>query len=192
MRRNLPNLVTFTRFIFVVAMAVVAALGESRGWFLGWLAAALVSDALDGFLARRLKVESEFGRKLDSWADYAMVPAGLYGLWVFWPDCVYREASWLVTGIVAFFAAVIYGLVRWRRILAYHTWASKALAVLLSLSLVPLLAGWSAAPFHVVVVLGVLSATEELAIALVLPGFSGTMPSLWHALRRRRESRKRA
>jgi hypothetical protein len=35
-------------------------------------------------------------------------------------------------------------------------------------------------------------AAEELAIAVALPGFSGLMPSLWHALRQRRAEQKRA
>jgi phosphatidylglycerophosphate synthase len=192
MRRNLPNLVTLTRFGFGAAMIVVAVTGGTRGWFAGWLAAAFVSDALDGLLARVLKAETEFGRKLDSWADYVVMIVAVFGLWSLWPEYVYREAAWLVTGFVAFFAVVVYGLVRWRRILAYHTWASKTLAVGLALALAALLMGWSAVPLHVVVVLQVLAATEELAIAVVRPGFSGTMPSLWHALRQRADAPKKS
>jgi phosphatidylglycerophosphate synthase len=187
MLKRLPNLISSMRLVAAAAMAVVTAAAESRAWFLSLLALALVSDALDGFLARRLKAESELGRKLDSWGDYAVVTAVAYGLWMLWPDMVHREAAWLITGFTACFAIVIYGLVRWQRILAYHTLASKAFAVMLPVALALLLADWSAVPFHLVVVVQVVAAAEELAIAVVLPGYSGQVPSLRHALRQRRQ-----
>jgi phosphatidylglycerophosphate synthase len=189
MIKRLPNLVSSLRLVAAAAMAVVTATAGSRVWFLSLLALALLSDALDGFLARRLKAESELGRKLDSWGDYAVVTSVAYGLWMLWPDMVHREAAWLITVYAACFAIVIYGLVRWQRILAYHTLASKAFAVMLPVALALLLADWSAVPFHFVVVFQVGAAAEEIAIALVLPGYSGQVPSLRYALRRRREGR---
>lgn len=187
MLKRLPNLISLMRLAAAAAMVVVTAAAGSRAWFLGLLALALASDAADGFLARRLKAESELGRKLDSWGDYAVVMGVAYGLWVLWPAMVHREAAWLITGFAACFAIVIYGLVRWQRILAYHTLASKAFAVLLPVALALLLADWSAVPFHVVVLVQVVAAAEELAIAVALPGYSGQVPSLRHALRQRRQ-----
>jgi CDP-diacylglycerol--glycerol-3-phosphate 3-phosphatidyltransferase len=48
--------------------------------FLALFAIALLSDVLDGVLARRLKQESDFGARLDQWADFAV---GLppFGAW---------------------------------------------------------------------------------------------------------------
>jgi uncharacterized membrane protein len=83
---------------------------------------------------------------------------------------------------------VIYGLVRWRRILAYHTLASKVFAVMMPVALALLLVDWSPVPFHLVVVVQVVAAAEELAIAVVLPGYSGPVSSLRQALRQRRQN----
>ena len=60
-------------------------------------------------------------------------------------------------------------------------------AVAIPLWVVMLLAGWSAVPFHAAVILQVLCGVEEMVIAFLLPGFSGHIPSFWHALQRRRE-----
>ena len=188
MLKQLPNLISSLRLAAAAAMAVVTATAGSRPWFLILLALALVTDALDGFLARRLKAESELGRKLDSWGDYAVVTAVAYGLWMLWPDMVHREAAWLITGFTACFAIVIYGLVRWRRILAYHTLASKVFAVMMPVALALLLVDWSPVPFHLVVVVQGVAAAEELAIAVVLPGYSGPVSSLRQALRQRRQN----
>ncbi len=45
----------------------------------------LLSDGLDGFLARRLHPESDLGRRLDSYAAYAAILPTVVGLCPLWP-----------------------------------------------------------------------------------------------------------
>lgn len=182
-----PNLFTAIRVALTPAV-VMTAIGGSRLWFVILLGVALATDAIDGFLARRLHADSDFGRKFDSFADYLMMLTGLAGIALLWPEIVRRELIWVATGVGAFFAAVVYGFIRIGRAPCYHTWASKALAVLTALSLIPLLAEWSATPFHVAIVLQVLAGLEEMFIAVLLPGHFGEMPTVWHAWRARRDS----
>ena len=70
----------------------------------------------------------------------------------------------------------------------YHTWATKVGVIGCALSMIPLLAGWSAVPFHVMVVLLILAGIEEVAIAVVVPAHVGEMATAWHAMQLRRES----
>lgn len=185
LRNKLPNLVSSLRIVLMPA-ALIAAL---EGWRLGFivlLAASLGTDAVDGYLARRLHAESEFGRKLDSAADYLTLLTGIAGIALLWPDIMRRELPWVIAGLVSFFTVVVYGFWRLGRAPCYHTWATKLLAVALSLSLVPLLAEWTAAPFHAVMVLQVLGSLEELAIVMLVPWHRGEVPTVWHAWRLRR------
>jgi phosphatidylglycerophosphate synthase len=188
MFKNLPNLLSLLRLALAPVMVAVAWATGSRSWFLSLFGVALVTDALDGFLARRLGAESDLGRRLDSWGDYVLTATAVAGIWRLWPEVLRAEWPWFVTTLVGCFAIVAYGLIRWRRVLGYHTWLAKAMAVVLPVGVVVLLAGWSAVPFHAAVVLQVLCGLEEWVIAFLLPGFSGPMPSCWHALRRRRET----
>jgi cardiolipin synthase len=88
-RLNIPNTVTVGRILLVpfVVWAIIA--GEHQLAF--WLfVAAGVSDAVDGFLAKRLGAQSEFGAYLDPLADKALLMsiyitlgiAGHLPLWV--------------------------------------------------------------------------------------------------------------
>ena len=183
-----PNLLTATRIALMPAV-LAAALAGSRWWFTALIAAALATDALDGFLARRLKAFSEFGRKLDSAADYVTLVAGVWGIALLWPDVMRRELPWVVTGLAAFLAVIVYGFLRLGRAPCYHTWASKILAVACGPTLIPLLAEWSAVPFHGVMTLLVLCGAEEILIAALVPWHVGEMPTVWHAWRLRREGR---
>lgn len=183
-KSRLPNSLSALRILLAPA-SLVAALAGSRPWFAGLLAAALLTDAIDGYLARRLDAETDFGRKLDSAADYVTMLIGIAGIALLWPDIMRRELPWVIAALAAFFAVIVYGFVRLGRAPCYHTWASKAFAVACALSLVPLLAGWSAAPFHAAIALQVLAGVEEIAIALLIPQHRGEMPTLWHAWRLR-------
>ena len=184
---HVPNLLSAARIALMPAVLTTAVAG-SRFWFVVLLVLSLATDALDGYLARRLNAFSDLGRKLDSFADYITLFTGLAGIALLWPAIMQRELPWVAVVMAAFFAAVVYGFLRLGRAPCYHTWASKALAVGCALSLVPLLAEWSAVPFHIVVVLQVLAGAEEIAIAVLVPWHVGEMPTLWHAWRLRRES----
>jgi cardiolipin synthase len=74
-----PNVVTLVRLALVpVAVALLAA-GSRWGAF--WvLAAAVATDGLDGYLARRLARATELGRILDPLADKAAIDAVLFFL----------------------------------------------------------------------------------------------------------------
>ncbi|MGB0907589.1 MAG: CDP-diacylglycerol--glycerol-3-phosphate 3-phosphatidyltransferase [Maricaulaceae bacterium] len=84
----LPNVLTIGR-IFSIPFFVAGIIGLSRNSDI-WLAAPAVvlaifilsafTDYLDGFLARKWKVESDFGRMIDPIADKLFVAGGLIAL----------------------------------------------------------------------------------------------------------------
>ena len=185
-RKLWPNLLSATRIALMPAV-LASAIAGSRPWFTVLIAVSLTTDALDGFLARRFNAHTDLGRKLDSAADYLTMITGSAGIALLWPEIMRRELPWVVTGLVAFFAVIVYSFVRLGHAPCYHTWASKLGAVLCTLSIVPLLNEWTALPFHVSIVLLIATGVEEIAIALLIPAHVGEMPTVWHAWRRRRE-----
>jgi phosphatidylglycerophosphate synthase len=180
-----PNILSGTRLALAPAILIMA-MADSRPWFIALLSASLLTDALDGFLARRLDAHSEFGRKLDSVADYLTLITGLSGIALLWPDITRRELPWIVAGLTAFFSVVVYGFIRLGRAPCYHTWAAKAGVVACAFSLIPLLSGQTATPFHAAIVLQVIAGLEEMAIVLLIPTHEGAMATIWHAMKVRR------
>jgi cardiolipin synthase (CMP-forming) len=69
---NLPNLITIARILLVPVLVLAIGAGEMRFAFLLFLAAG-VSDAVDGFLAKRFGMTSEIGAYLDPLADKALI-----------------------------------------------------------------------------------------------------------------------
>ena len=186
-QRLLPNLLSALRIGFALSLLPAAAVQQPRA-FWALLVACLLSDALDGLLARRWGTTSDLGRRLDSAGDYVLVLALLPSLFWLWPELIWREIPWFGVAVLAYFAPTVWSVLRWRTIPGLHTLASKASAVGMAFALPLLLLGGPPLPFRGLAILQVLVAAEEFAIIHFLPGWSGVMPSYWHARRHVREA----
>ena len=71
-RLSIPNLITLARILSVPVMVWAIAQGWMQMAFLLFLAAGL-SDAVDGYLAKRFGMSSELGAYLDPLADKALI-----------------------------------------------------------------------------------------------------------------------
>jgi CDP-diacylglycerol--glycerol-3-phosphate 3-phosphatidyltransferase len=83
MKRQIPNALTIVRFAAVPAFAVAfIEAGSGAAWGAGFLfGGAAITDQLDGYLARRWRVESQFGRVADPLADRLMISVAAVLLW---------------------------------------------------------------------------------------------------------------
>ena len=77
--RQIPNALTIVRFALVPVFVVLMVESEGgHSWAAGIIfAIAAVTDQVDGALARRWHVESEFGRYADPLADRLMIDAAV-------------------------------------------------------------------------------------------------------------------
>jgi len=69
---NLPNLLCILRLITAPLVAVLIGQGETV-WAAALFAASAITDAVDGFLARRWKQVTALGQMLDPLADKALI-----------------------------------------------------------------------------------------------------------------------
>ncbi len=81
---QLPNALTLLRLALIpFFIAVYLAADDGSSWAAGWIfLVAGVTDQVDGFLARRWRVESRFGRLADPLADRLMIDAAVILLWL--------------------------------------------------------------------------------------------------------------
>ena len=89
-----------------------------------------LTDMLDGFLARRWGVESKFGARLDSLADFVFVIAVGYKLF---PHLKLPATLWMMTGLIALVKIInaISSYMVKNRIEFLHTKANKLTGFLL-------------------------------------------------------------
>jgi CDP-diacylglycerol--glycerol-3-phosphate 3-phosphatidyltransferase len=79
----LPNALTLARLVLIpVYVALILASDGGHSWAAAIVfGAAAITDQVDGWLARRWRVESEFGKVADPLADRLMIDAAVLLLW---------------------------------------------------------------------------------------------------------------
>jgi CDP-diacylglycerol--glycerol-3-phosphate 3-phosphatidyltransferase len=183
----IPTLLVALRVLLgptLIAMTIRNAPGV---WLLVLLIAALLSDILDGIVARRLGVATERLRVADSWAD------GWFYLWVC--AAVWFKAPEIIRAfrvpIIVLLSMDLFGyavdLVKYRRITSLHAYSAKAWGIALFIATVALLVYHTGGVFlWMAIVLGYVCNLEGLAIKILLPTWQTDVHSVFHALKMRR------
>ena len=183
--RSIPLALTIFRICSAPVLLWLAAIGRERVFL--WLAiAAMLSDVLDGALARRLGASSETGRLLDSWADLLIATVSFAGATLLWPDTMREEAVYFALVLAALVIPNAWGLIRFHRLLGYHTISAKSSGVLLAIGALSLFMGLTPVLFRLAAFVELAVAAEYIAISLIVPEWNGEMKSVWHAIRHRR------
>jgi CDP-diacylglycerol--glycerol-3-phosphate 3-phosphatidyltransferase len=182
---NAPNLISAFRLLSVPVLLVLAWHGATSTFLLLfglWLA----SDVLDGALARRLGQESDFGARLDQWADFVLWLSFPFGAWWLWPEIVLREGRYVILAIVCMLVPTAIAYAKYRAVPGYHTWSVKLGAVLMGIA-VPLLLLFDLAwPFRFAALFQLVCAVDELGITYLFAECRHDVPSVFHAARHRR------
>ena len=93
--KRIPNLLSMSRIVLCLPLLLVDAM-TLPFWTLYVIAG--LTDMLDGFLARRWGVESKFGARLDSMADFVFVLAVGYKLF---PYLKLPATLWMMIELIA-------------------------------------------------------------------------------------------
>lgn len=182
-RMNVPNLLTSFRFVAAPILLWLAWNGRGVA-FMILLAVAFLTDVLDGFVARLTHQVTDFGAKLDSWADIVNYLTISVSCWWLWPDIVKREALFVSFIIVSFLLPPITGFCKFGQLTSYHTWGVKLAAALVGLTLYVLFLGGPAWPFRTAAIICLLAALEQIAITLYLAVPKSDVRSIWNLLKR--------
>ncbi|WP_111641276.1 CDP-alcohol phosphatidyltransferase family protein [Marinimicrobium alkaliphilum] len=180
----LPNALSLLRLAMTPVLVWLAWYGWQAA-FLSLLLVAFITDALDGALARRFNVCSEFGAQLDSWGDIALYLALAIAAHLLWPREMAEERVYVMTAFGSMSAAMILGLFKFGGLASYHTWMTKVAAVALALGCIIMFSGGPHWPFRLACVLIILAALEQSCITLYLRERRADIKSVWHLLLRR-------
>lgn len=181
--RQVPNALSISRLLAGPVMLWLACVHAERA-FSVVLIAALVTDVLDGWLARRLQLQSRVGAMLDSAGDVVTLICAAAGIVAFHVQ-VWHEHSVAIGAVLGGWLAVCaVALLRYRRLSSFHTYASKAagyalgvfVAVLFAVAFVPWL-------FYAAVVLSLISTAEELVLLWRLRAWRADVRGLYWVLK---------
>ena len=176
---SIPNIISLSR-IAMAPFALLAAYYDNEKLFFILFTLMLISDVLDGYLARKLHQCTKIGTKLDSMGDYITYISIPFATWWLWPELIKSEAVYIATAFVLFLVPGVIARIRFGEMVAYHTWLTKLTAVVISIGLMLLLFTKDDLIFHIAIYILALEALEHMMITSLLEKPRANVHSFWH------------
>lgn len=182
-----PNLFTAFRFALVPVLWIFATLGLNKIVGIGVLLGG-ASDAIDGFIARRMNLESDFGSKFDSIADQFLQLSTIAWIFMLQPEVFSENPTLSLIALSTYLLSLLVGIFKFRRIANLHLYISKIAGVFLFIFVVhTFISGqYNSALFMVACVSFILSSSETLILQLISNSVDEHMGSLILVFLRRR------
>jgi phosphatidylglycerophosphate synthase len=166
-RENSANIITVSRIFMIPILGYLAIDSQKWPFFMVGILVTF-SDVLDGFVARKLKIESDLGRKLDSIADWAYAVVAL-GFFYFFSADLFQHPILLALGILGNVFPKIFGILKFRRIPAVHLYAHRLALWSFYIFLVgSFVAGFSLALLWLFAIVAVIAGTEEVVFFILM------------------------
>ncbi len=161
---NVPNLISLYRLL-VFPVILFMAVTNRESWFVILLSISLVSDALDGFIARHFKLQTNFGAALDNLADIFTYAMALLGIFVFrWTE-IEPHATVLYLFLTLFILSYIVAFLRFGKIPGLHLYSAVSAGYVQSIFFFILFVfGFYTWMFYVAVCWGIIAYTEKIFV----------------------------
>lgn len=180
------NGITFYRMLaapFLILLVIFHGLDIFK-WLLLF---SFFTDAIDGYLARRYKVTSVLGSRIDSIADDLTICAAIAGMIVLKPDFLRSEMPILILLGALFIVQTSLAFIRYGRMTSFHVYTAKVAAVLQAIFL--LLLFFLPEPisilFYVTGIITAIDLVEETILVIMLPEWEANVKGLYWIIKRK-------
>ncbi len=155
------------------------------GVFKWLLAISFFTDSIDGFLARKFRIQNSFGAKLDSIADDLTVLAGLAGLIMYHSDFLSNHLEVLFILAILFLFQIGLSMAKFRKSTSYHTYLAKIAAIFQGIFLI--ITFFTDAPsvylYYAAAIITMLDLAEEIIITFLLRSWQNDVKGIYWVLR---------
>ncbi len=187
---NIADWFSFYR-IFIAPFLIALIWFDLRHLFTWLLLISYATDAIDGFLARRLNIASPRGSQLDSFGDQITLIVGLIALFYFESEFIKTNLVLILVAFIPYIIQMLIAYFKYGKATAFHTYLAKLSAVLQSVFIL-----WSLfySPenmlFYIMIIIGLLETFEEIALIFMYDNWASDVKGIYWALRDKRRLNK--
>ena len=183
---TIADWLSFYRIAAVPILLVLLWFGE-REIFTWFLLVSYSTDAIDGYLARKLKIISERGAQLDSIGDQLTFIVGLIGLCVFEKAFIKENLLLIAIAFVPYIVQMFIAFKKYGKATAFHTYLAKISAVTQAFFILSTLFFYPVYHlFYVMLVIGVLETLEEIKLIFMYDNWVKDVKGIYWAVNDKR------
>lgn len=176
---NIADWISLYRIIswpFIILVLVL----EEKNVFAWLLLISFVSDIVDGILARKLRIISDRGAKLDSIGDFLTLVAAVAGFIYFEPAFIADHLFIISVAIGLYLLQMLLAFIKYGRLSSFHTLMAKITFVVLGVFLLTVFFfGVQEWLFYIGIGLSILEVIEEIFITLWLSQWKTNVRGLY-------------
>ena len=180
---NIPNLLSFYRLVTFPLLLWFIYSGQGT-LFAIFICINLVTDILDGLIARAFNLKTKFGAKLDSLADNGTYIAAILGVFTFKFEELSKDI-WMLWLFIGFFVSgLLISFIKFKQFPSLHLYTTKIGGYIQGFFLFILFAwGYHQNLFYAAMVMGYISHIEEISILLIIKEMKSDAKGLYWILK---------
>ncbi|MCB0462190.1 MAG: CDP-alcohol phosphatidyltransferase family protein [Flavobacteriaceae bacterium] len=187
---NIADWFSFYRVVAAPFLVLLMWL-DQRQLFAWFLLISYSTDAIDGYLARKLKITSPRGSQLDSFGDQITLIVGLTGLLVFESEFIKKNILLISIAFVPYVIQMIIAYFKYGKATAFHTYLAKLSAILQSIFILySLFFVPNYTLFYIMIVFGLLETFEEIALIFMYDNWASDVKGIYWAFKDKRRLKK--
>ncbi|TNF72082.1 MAG: CDP-alcohol phosphatidyltransferase family protein, partial [Bacteroidetes bacterium] len=180
---------SFYRILAIPFLLAFLLMGN-RELFTWFLLVSYSTDAIDGYLARSLKIVSARGSQLDSIGDQATLVVGLFGLLVFENQFIRENFLLIIIAFVPYLIQMAIAFWKYGKTTAFHTYLAKISAILQAVFILwTLFFGPVYWLFYLMIAIGILETIEEISLIFMYETWVEDVKGIYWALRDERRAK---
>jgi phosphatidylglycerophosphate synthase len=146
-----------------------------------------LTDAIDGYLARKLKITSARGSQLDSIGDQVTLIIGLIGLFYFETNFIKTNLTLILIAFIPYIIQMVIAYSKYGKATAFHTYLAKLSAIMQSIFIL-----WSLffnpeySLFYIMIGIGLLETIEEVILIFMYDNWASDVKGIYWAQKDKR------
>jgi CDP-diacylglycerol--glycerol-3-phosphate 3-phosphatidyltransferase len=164
---------------------------DQRLLFTWLLLVSYSTDAIDGYLARKLNITSPRGSQLDSFGDQITFIIGLVGLFIFETNFIKSNLTLIILAFIPYIAQMLIAYYKYGKATAFHTYLAKLSAIIQSLFILySLFFSANYNLFYIMIILGLIETFEEIALIFMYDVWAADVKGMYWAIKDKRRFKK--
>ena len=180
---TIPNIISLYRIIIFPFILWLIIDGNEK-LFSIFITISLVSDILDGMIARIFRMQTKMGAKLDSWADMGTYILAFTAIYLFKWEEVRPHALMIIVFAVVTVLSYLVVFIKFKGLIGMHTYMFKLTGYFQGAFIVSLfLWGFYVFPYYFCLIWGTIACIEEIIIMLLLKQPRSNVKGLYWVLK---------
>lgn len=182
---SVSYLLILFRFLLAPTVVVMSFLMKEKAAYLVLFLMffGLVSDIFDGIIARKLKIDTEKMRRLDSQTDLIFWLCIAWSCYLICPHLIKENLIGVIALLTMEVTCYAVSLIKFGKETCTHAFLSKMWGLTLLAAFTSILGfGYSGWVLKTCIILGLISQLDVVLIILFLPKWTHDIPSFYHAI----------